>query len=142
MVGAVGWMIGVGLFLYDVLARDPMFPRPAILSTAKTREREPGLSTNGLSGGYTYPDAQVEFPERVCVELVQETLARGGEARSHTRVVALKQNGDRVIGAILCDELTGEESEVEAEVKDAFGFAESSAFPPPAELWTDVYKES
>jgi glycerol-3-phosphate dehydrogenase len=110
------WMIGVGLFLYDVLARDPMFPRPAILSTAKTREREPGLFTNGLTGGYTYPDAQVEFPERVCVELVQETRARGGEARNHFRVVALKQSGDRVIGAVLCDELTGEESEVEAEL--------------------------
>jgi glycerol-3-phosphate dehydrogenase len=110
------WMIGIGLFLYDVLARDPLFPRPAILPVARTREREPALSTDGLTGGYLYPDAQVEFPERVCVELFQDTLRHGGEARSHTRVVSLTQHGDRVTGAILRDELTGEEAEVAAEL--------------------------
>jgi glycerol-3-phosphate dehydrogenase len=110
------WMIGVGLFLYDVLAHDPLFPRPAILNIGKTREREPALSTDGLTGGYLYPDAQVEFPERVCVELRQEALRFGGEARNHTRVLSLIQNGDRVTGAVLRDELTGEGSEVEAEL--------------------------
>jgi glycerol-3-phosphate dehydrogenase len=110
------WMIGVGLFLYDVLARDPLFSRPAILSVGKTREREPGITSDTLTGGYLYPDAQVEFPERVCVELVRETQRSGGETRSYTRVTALRQNDDRVTGAVLRDELTGDESEVEADL--------------------------
>lgn len=33
-------------------------------------------------------------------------------------------------------------AEVEAEVADAFAFAEASPFPAVSELWTDVYKES
>jgi glycerol-3-phosphate dehydrogenase len=108
------WMVGVGLFLYDVLARDPLFAHPSILSLARAHEREPGLTTDGLTGGYIYPDAQVEFPERVCVELMQEATKAGGEARNHTRVISLRQEGERVVGAVLYDELTGEEWEVEA----------------------------
>lgn len=111
------WMIGTGLFLYDVLARDPLFPHPAPLTVSRMREREPGLQTNGLTGGFSYPDAQVEFPERVCVELVQETRAMGGQAKNHTRVTALRQDKTgRVIGAILHDELTGEMGEVDAKL--------------------------
>jgi TPP-dependent pyruvate/acetoin dehydrogenase alpha subunit len=33
------------------------------------------------------------------------------------------------------------ENEVEAEIKEAFEFAESSPFPEGAELYTDVFKE-
>jgi glycerol-3-phosphate dehydrogenase len=108
------WLIGAGLLLYDILARDPLFPHPSVLDAEKTQEREPALTAAGLTGGFLYPDAQVEFPERVCVELMQETRRAGGEARNHTRVTTLLQNGDRVIGAALCDELTGETSEAEA----------------------------
>ncbi len=34
------------------------------------------------------------------------------------------------------------EAEVEAEIKEAFAFAETSPFPDPSELYTDVFKES
>jgi glycerol-3-phosphate dehydrogenase len=108
------WMVGVGLLMYDILAHDPMFPRPSALNVVKTLEREPGLTTAGLTGGYLYPDAQVEFPERVCVELMQEARAVGGEALNHTAVVDLLQDGRRVVGAVLRDELTGETREVRA----------------------------
>ena len=107
------WMIGVGLLMYDVLARDPLFPHPSVLTAARTHEREPGLTTDGLTGGYIYPDAQVEFPERVCVELMQEATRAGGEARSYTSVTGLLQDETgRVVGAALRDELTVEASEV------------------------------
>jgi glycerol-3-phosphate dehydrogenase len=108
------WMIGVGLLMYDVLARDRLFARPSILSAAKTREQEPGLSGEGLTGGFIYPDGQIEFPERICVELMQEAKRAGGEARSHTSVVSLREESGRVVGAVLRDELTGAESEVSA----------------------------
>ena len=111
------WMIGTGLFLYDMLARDPLFPHPAPLSASQIVQREPGLLRGNLTGGFSYPDAQVEFPERVCVELMQETVAMGGEARNHTRVTRLRQDKTgRVVGAQLRDELTGEASYVSAKL--------------------------
>lgn len=110
------WMVGVGLGMYHVLARDSLFPAPAPVSLDAARKREPGLNPDGLTGGFTYPDAQMEFPERFCVELTQETVAAGGTARSHTRVVQLCAENRRVIGAVLCDELTGETSEIRASV--------------------------
>lgn len=108
------WMIGIGLLLYDLLARDPLFPHPSVLNLSRTREREPGLNPDGLTGSYIYPDGQVEFPERVCIELMRETVGAGGEARNHTRVTSLRQAGNRVVGACLRNELTGDEAEVEA----------------------------
>ncbi|MBC8140649.1 MAG: glycerol-3-phosphate dehydrogenase/oxidase [Armatimonadetes bacterium] len=110
------WMVGVGLGMYHVLARDPLFPAPAPVSFADARKREPGLNPDGLTGGFTYPDAQMEFPERFCVELVQETVAAGGTVRSSTQVVELLAENKRVTGAILCDDLTGETSELRASV--------------------------
>lgn len=108
------WMVGVGLGMYHMLARDPIFPAPAPLSLPATRQREPALNPDSLTGGFTYPDAQMEFPERFCVELVQETVAAGGTVRSHTRVSELLGDGLQVKGAILQDELTGEEITVHA----------------------------
>lgn len=109
-----GWVVGTGLRLYDLLARDPAFPRSRGLSLPAVREREPGLATGDLRGGYVYPDAQVEFPERLCVALLRETLAAGGEARNYRRVIALTVEDGRVTGARHRDELTGEEEEVGA----------------------------
>jgi glycerol-3-phosphate dehydrogenase len=108
------WMVGTGLVMYDLLARDPLFPHPSPLTVGRAREREPGLNPDGLTGGYVYPDAQVEFPERVCVELAQEAVAAGGEVRGHTRVIRLVQENGRVTGAVLRDELTGDEDLVAA----------------------------
>ena len=109
------WMIGVGLGLYDLLARDSLFPHPSVLGAAATQARESGLTTDALTGGFAYPDAQIEFPERLCVELMQETIRAGGAARNHTRVTALRQDVDgSVIGASLRDELTGATEEINA----------------------------
>lgn len=111
-----GWKIGAGLALYALLARDPLFPPPSRLSVAAARDREPGLAVEGLTGGHVYWDAQMEFPERLCVELMLETAAAGGEVRNHTRVVAFRVEGGRVAGASLRDEITGEQTEVDAAI--------------------------
>lgn len=108
------WIIGTGLLMYHVLAHDPLFPAPSLLSRERTHGQEPALTQEGLTGGFIYPDAQVEFPERVCVELMQETVRAGGATHNHCRVVDLLQEGNRVVGALLRDELNGAEEEVRA----------------------------
>ncbi|HEU4753357.1 MAG TPA: glycerol-3-phosphate dehydrogenase/oxidase [Armatimonadota bacterium] len=108
------WKVGAGLALYAVLARDPLFPAPRQLTLPEVRAREPGIDPGGLTGGFAYPDGQIEFPERLCIELLRETLDAGGEARNHTRVLRLRAEGRRVTGALLRDELTGREREIES----------------------------
>jgi glycerol-3-phosphate dehydrogenase len=109
-----GWAIWTGLQLYQALARDPLFAPPRALNRAAVERREPGLSRRGLQGGHLYEDAQVPFPERLCIELLRETVEAGGTALNHTRVVALHQQEGRVTGARLRDELDGREWDVAA----------------------------
>jgi glycerol-3-phosphate dehydrogenase len=111
-----GWKIGLGLRIYNWLARDPAFPRSRALTAEEALERQPGLDPHGLLGGHVYGDAQIEFPERLCIELMRETEAAGGECLNHTRVVGLHCQGDRVTGALLRDEFTGSEWEIGAQL--------------------------
>lgn len=108
------WQIAAGLGLYALLARDPLFPLPNALSARAAREREPGLAAEGLLGGFLYPDAQVEFPERICVELYRELCAAGGTGVNYAQVVGLLRSGDQVCGARVRHTLDGYESEVHA----------------------------
>lgn len=111
-----GWVVGAGLGLYDLLARDPLFPHPRRVGRAGALRREPGLTPEDLSSGYMYPDAQVEFPERLCQELYRETVEAGGHARNHMRLASLRPRPAGGAVALLRDELTGGEDEVEARV--------------------------
>lgn len=113
-IGPPSWKLHAGLKLYDLLARDPAFPLSRYLSRAEVQRLEPGLSTRGLQNGFVYPDGQIEFPERLCVELMRETLRAGSEALNYTRVSSLRQEAGRVSGAKLRNELTGREWDVEA----------------------------
>lgn len=113
-IGPPSWKLHAGLKLYDLLARDPAFPLSRYLSRAEVLQLEPGLTTHRLQNGFVYPDGQIEFPERLCVELMRETLRAGSEALNYTQVVSLRQQACRVTGASLRDELTGRTWEVEA----------------------------
>jgi glycerol-3-phosphate dehydrogenase len=113
-IGPPSWKLHAGLKLYDLLARDAAFPLSHYLSRAEVQRLEPGLSPRGLQNGFVYPDGQIEFPERLCVQLMRETVAAGGEALNHTQAVSFRQQGDRVVGANLRNELTGQEWDVEA----------------------------
>src|SRR5439155_15906937 len=99
-------VVAAGLRLYDLLARDPAFPRSRALSAAAVRQREPGLARLGLMGGFVFHDAQLEFPERLCVALLREARDAGAQMLNHTRVTAIHQRQGRVTGASLRDELT------------------------------------
>jgi glycerol-3-phosphate dehydrogenase len=108
------WKVAAGLALYGLLAGgSPEFGPPAHLSRDRVRGREPGILEEGLAGGFTYPDGQIDFPERLCVELRRETLAAGSEALNHTRVTALRPTGGAWTVS-LRDELDGREWGVEA----------------------------
>ncbi|MBI3911264.1 MAG: glycerol-3-phosphate dehydrogenase/oxidase [Armatimonadetes bacterium] len=111
------WMIRLGLWLYDRLAGgEGNLPRHEALTSAALAEREPALNPQGLRGGFAYADAQVVFPERLCLELLLEARTAGAITRNYTRVVALSLAGHMGIEAGLEDVLTGEQTTICARV--------------------------
>ncbi len=105
----------LGMVAYDVLSFDKSVPHHETFSREAMQQRLPGISPAGLRGGARYFDAQVEYAERLCVELMLGARAAGAMTLNHTRVAHLDVDGTRVVGATVVDELTGEEHRVRAE---------------------------
>lgn len=64
---------------------------------------------------FDYEDAQCEFPERLIAEWLTEAVAAGAVARNHTEVLEVLRRDGAVNGVRTRDQLTGEESRVEAD---------------------------
>ena len=107
------WKLRVGLTLYDVLSGADLGVHEA-LGRDEVLAREPALAPEGLRGGFTYPDAQIVFPERLTVELAREAAEAGAVIRTHTEVVEIPTEGPSVRGIIARDRLTGERVEIQA----------------------------
>jgi glycerol-3-phosphate dehydrogenase len=101
-------LLKVGMTLYDALSYDKSLPGHRAYDAAGILNLEPGLSPNGLLGGATYYDAQVEAPERLCWENVLSARQHGAAVANHVRVVRLlRDRSNRIIGANVRDELSG-----------------------------------
>lgn len=89
-----GWFyrakMRIGLGLYDLLSYDKSLPNRSYHSVGEVAEREPALRREGLSGVSTYYDAQVNLPERLCLENILDAAKHG----------AVVRNGMEVTGAI------------------------------------------
>lgn len=92
------WQIGLGLTLYDLLAFGSRLPRHRMLGREALRARLPGLAADGLVGGAVYWDAQVEYPERLAVELVLDAVDNGAALHTHSPVTRVRVDGARVTG--------------------------------------------
>jgi glycerol-3-phosphate dehydrogenase len=84
--------IRAGLVLYDLLAGRQNIERHRALTPAQILERAP-LLAEGLRGGFTYWDAQVDDAQLVRT-VIASAVADGAVARERTRVEALERDGD------------------------------------------------
>lgn len=110
-----GWMFGLGLCAYDVMARhwqhrayDPL----------ALQELCPSLRSPALQGGYRYFDAQTD-DARLVLRLIREGVDLGGQAVNYVKALDLLRSADgRVRGAALQDTSgeIGRTVEVRAEV--------------------------
>jgi glycerol-3-phosphate dehydrogenase len=131
------WEIGAGLMLYDVLALFRNVGRQKQLGPKGVTAREPGLRTTGLRGGAAYWDAATDDARLTLATAIGAERA-GATLATHTEVVGLVRDGDRVVGAELRDRLTGAEQVVRATVlvnatgpyTAAIRRLESAALPP------------
>lgn len=109
-------LLRLGMIAYDVLSFDKSLPRHKSFSRDELIELMPGIRREGLQGASRFFDAQVEYAERLCVELMLGARGAGATTLNHTRMASLTMSGNRVTGATLVDELTGEEHQVRASV--------------------------
>lgn len=88
-------VIRIGLALYDRLARDENIASHRSLTAGEILSRAP-LRARDLRGGFSYWDAQVD--DFALVRSVVDAAQRDGvTVREHTRVDALRRDGDRWI---------------------------------------------
>ncbi|TVP78754.1 MAG: glycerol-3-phosphate dehydrogenase/oxidase [Gemmatimonadales bacterium] len=107
---------GVGMKVYDLLARRFGFGRSRLLSVEEVRTRIPTLATEGLRGGVVYHDGQFD-DARLLIHLVRTAVRHGATVLNHCPLVALLRNGDGYVdGGVIRDLESGEEHEVRARV--------------------------
>jgi glycerol-3-phosphate dehydrogenase len=97
--------VRAGLLLYDVLSHGKSLPNRKYLKRSKVLELAPGLTTEGLTGGATFYDAQIQSVERLVVEMVADARSHGAVCLNHTPVRSLRiepepgGRGSRAVGA-------------------------------------------
>lgn len=107
-----GWIFGLGLCAYDLMARQWQHRAYDVLDM---RELCPPLSSPALRGGYRFFDAQTD-DARLVLRLLRDSVESGGMALNYTRAVDLLRTREgRVTGVLLQD--TSGNSQRTAEVK-------------------------
>jgi glycerol-3-phosphate dehydrogenase len=101
-----GFMMRLGMFLYDLLSFDKSTPLHKALSKAEVELMYPGLEADELYGAVLYYDAQVANAERLCVEQALDIARFGGKVHNHLKVTGLDQSEGGVT-VRLADTLTG-----------------------------------
>ena len=100
---------GVGLKVYDLLARRYSFGPSRVLSKEETLEAIPTLRTDGLRGGVQYYDGQFD-DARLLINLVQTAAQQGAAVLNYVQVTGLtKDPQGSVTGVLARDVFTGRE---------------------------------
>lgn len=110
------WMIRLGMIAYDALSFDKRTARHEVLDTDATRARFSGIATDGLSGATVFTDGQVEYAERLCVEVAVAAAGDGAEIRTKARVEESIVAAGRVCGVRYRDMISDTVHEVYAPV--------------------------
>jgi glycerol-3-phosphate dehydrogenase len=106
-------LIKTGLTLYDFLAgRKSPLPKHRFRSGRAARALQPALNP-GVICTATYYDAKITYPERLCLELVQDAEAACSGAHAMNYVRAQSAKGSVVV---LQDEISGETCEVKPKI--------------------------
>lgn len=105
-----------GLTLYDLLSTGKSQPNHRAHSPAALASLEPALQQQGLLGGFTYFDGQVEFPERLCLENVLSAEAAGAAVFNHLAVTELTVARRSIEGVVARDAESGRQFEFRARV--------------------------
>jgi glycerol-3-phosphate dehydrogenase len=102
------WKWRLGLTLYDILAGRGNLQRSRPLSAQQLLREAPGLCRDGLQGGATYYDAQMD-DARLCLEVVSTASRAGARVANYVEALAFEKQEGRLIGARVADLIGGSE---------------------------------
>jgi len=88
---------GIGLTLYDLLARREGIGRSRLLSRRRVQEALPTIQGKGLKGGILYYDGQFD-DARFAITLFRTLVDLGGTALNYMRVTGLVERNGAVAG--------------------------------------------
>ena len=111
-----GWLVELGMLLFDILSFDKASPTHRYLSRNKAIARFPGIDQNGLKSAFQYWDGQIELAERLCVENAIDAIKHGAVIATHSQVNAPIIEGSKVVGVKYTDLLSGANLEAHAPV--------------------------
>jgi glycerol-3-phosphate dehydrogenase len=121
--------IGTGIQLYDTIGGSKHLPRHKHLTRRGALRLMPSLRDDALIGAIRYYDAQVD-DARHTMEIARTAAAYGAVTTISTRVIDLVREGERVVGALVRDQESGEDLTVGArQVINATG------------VWTDEIQD-
>lgn len=109
------WKLRAGLALYDALATFRNVGRHRGLSRDGVIAAEPALKRDGLKGGATYWDAATDDAALTLANIIDARNA-GAVVLNHAGLQSLIFERERVVGALVRDELAGELVRVRATV--------------------------
>ncbi len=110
------WLIKAGMILYDLLSFDKSSPSHKILSENKFKEYEPFLKQENLKSAAVYYDAQVLFPERICLENILMSKKYGAVVLNHAEVIKITLKSRKINLIDFIDKLNGNRYSVSAKV--------------------------
>lgn len=110
------WLIRLGMIVYDILSFDKRTGGHEVLNIGSTLRRFPGIAREGLAGAAVFTEGQIEYVERLCVELAISAAADGAVIRTRARVEEPVLVGGRVVGVKYRDTETGALQEARASV--------------------------
>jgi glycerol-3-phosphate dehydrogenase len=109
------WMMEVGMWLYDLLSFRKRLPWHRFYGATGFAARYPAILQSGLQGGSVYYDAQVDFPELICVENAIAAKETGNASvLNHARVTHFEMRNGHISGVSFEDTLTGQRHHVQA----------------------------
>ncbi|NRD78689.1 glycerol-3-phosphate dehydrogenase/oxidase [Bacillus sp. BRMEA1] len=103
----------IGLRVYDFLAGVKRSERRSMLSAVETVAKEPLIKRSGLKGGGYYVEYRTD-DARLTIEVMKAAFEKGTIACNYTKVLKLIYENNKVAGALVEDQLTGETYEVRA----------------------------
>ncbi|HEX6970799.1 MAG TPA: glycerol-3-phosphate dehydrogenase/oxidase [Limnochordia bacterium] len=96
-----------GMILYDLLSWGKSLPRHRVLGRDELSSLEPGLRQAGLRTAVLYYDAQVAYPERLCLENLLSAAAAGAQLANHTEVEGFERGRVIITAVRVRDKLSG-----------------------------------
>lgn len=98
------FLIKIGLVIYDLLVGHRQLPRHSFTSRKQALEQRPWLNPD-ICCTATYFDAWISYPERLCLELIQDAEAIYPKAKAINHVSLIEGHSECVV---LRDEIDGE----------------------------------